>query len=212
MRLKKSCYARRPASDAASEASSASAQSWCVPPAVNIASSRYVDPPAPPQPQQPDQAARLPAATEPGRGVRARIARLLEQLPKLAVAGAVVLVAGVSMLKVRAEVVWWASVVCGSVAHFSVPFLHFASQSRLACDTEDVLMMCRLRTLAPRCTMHAPAGRPPPLRPSLRRGSRQRGPRGFLPTRATLRRRSGMPFPADRHRLGYFSRSSRHRP
>ena len=95
---------RRPASDAASEASSASARSWCVVVPSAAPRSRYVDPPVPAQQQAAPAPATDGATGREHDNLRARVGRLLQELPKIVVAGAVLVVAGATVLKVGTSV------------------------------------------------------------------------------------------------------------
>lgn len=96
MNKDKTCWLPRPSSDALSEASCASAQSWCgAPPG------RYVDPPAPPVPAAADSAPWAAPARGPEGSLAAQLTWAARQLPKYAVAGAVMVAAGAGLLKVR---------------------------------------------------------------------------------------------------------------
>lgn len=84
---------RRPISDVQSEASSASAASWCAgPPAPR---SRYIDAPTP---AKQGSAGENP---QPGRGANKSVFWLLKEAPRFVVAGAVVAAVATGFIKVR---------------------------------------------------------------------------------------------------------------
>ena len=95
--LRAASFGCRAGQEEQTPSSAASAQSWCVGPAVPR--SRYVDPPTPLR--EPEQAAAPPRSPGALDGFRRGVARTLAAAPQCIMAGAIVAAGAAGFLKVR---------------------------------------------------------------------------------------------------------------